>query len=179
MQQVPVRDPARYRFEKFGMRYGIEVTGKVTLYNLRVTSVDQAVHRAHSRMGTEVCTVSMLLIRHVGLENRCKHRHRCRHYRSVGKARNAQRAHLAPGLRYPHPPYCFRSIRLPEEFVRQFAQPSLLPVRLDVREVLPVYPRCAMIGFTAPVGVLQHVLAIQLVIQQIEPIARRSLRFGL
>src|SRR4029453_9622022 len=44
---------------------------------------------------------------------------------------------------------------------------------------LPVPPRCPLVGLAAGVGVLQHVFAVQLVIEQIEPIARRLLRFGL
>jgi len=42
-----------------------------------------------------------------------------------------------------------------------------------------LHPRCAAIGLAAPIRVLQHVFAIQLVVQQIEAIIRRFLRFRL
>jgi hypothetical protein len=92
---------------------------------------------------------------------------------------NAKRALASVRFWYPYTPYCLGPIRLSLEFVRQFTEPALLAICLDVRKVLTVHPRCALVGSTTPVGVLQYILAIQLVVQQIEAIARRSLRFGL
>ena len=52
-------------------------------------------------------------------------------------------------------------------------------IRRDVRKVLLVHSRCALVGLAPIVGVLQPVLAIQLVVQKVEPMARRTLRFRL
>ena len=130
-------------------------------------------------MGAEVRMVPVLLGRHIGFEDRCKHRHRRRHDRPIDNAGDAEWAHLAPGLRYPYTPNCLHAIRLPAESLRQFAKPPLFAIRPNVRKVLPVHPRRATIGLAAPVGILQHVPAMQLVVKQIEPMAGRSLRFGL
>ena len=70
-------------------------------------------------------------------------------------------------------------IRLPAECVRQFVEPSLFPVRLNVRKVLTIYPRCPLVGFAPLVRIGQHVFAIHLVVQQIEPIVRLLLSFYL
>ena len=73
--------------------YG-EVAGQVTFYNLRVTGIDQAVHRAHRRIGTEIRAVGMLLGRHVDFEDRCHHRNCRHHHHPIGYARNTERAQL-------------------------------------------------------------------------------------
>ena len=65
---------------------------------------------------------------------------------------------------------------LPER-KRQLAKPPLHPVRLNVREVLTVYPRCALVRATLGVGVCQDVLAADLVVQRVEAIAGFCLRF--
>ena len=51
-------------------------------------------------------------------------------------------------------------------------------VRFDVRKFLTIYSRCTFISFAPFIGVGQHVFAIQLVVQRVEPIAGRPLRFG-
>ena len=60
---------------------------------------------------------------------------------------------------------------------RQFAEPALYAIRLNIREVLTVYPRCALVRATLSVGVCQDVLAADLVVQRIEAIAGFCLRF--
>jgi hypothetical protein len=97
-------------------------------------------------------------LQHVDFEDGREHHHRCRHHRPIGDARNTEWALPSVRLRYPHTPHCLRPIRLPVEFVRQFAEPAFLAVLLNVRKVLAVHPRCATIGFTTPVGILQHIL---------------------
>ena len=49
-----------------------------------------------------------------------------------------------------------RYVSLPQ-FLRQFVQPPLQPVRLDVLERLAVDPRRAAVGTAAGVGEFQHV----------------------
>jgi len=64
------------------------------------------------------------------------------------------------------------------EFFRQFVQPAVLAIFLDVPECLAVHPGRAVVGTAAIVGMLQDVPAVQLVIEGVEPIVRRVLRFG-
>ena len=65
---------------------------------------------------------------------------------------------------------------LPER-KRQFAKPPLHPVRLNVREVLTIHTRCALVGAALGIGVSQDVLAADLVVQGVETIAGFCLRF--
>src|SRR5207249_11331480 len=81
-------------------------------------------------------------------------------------------------LREEHPAYCLRAISLPPEFVRPLAQPPPDAVRLDVLEAFAVHTRGPAVGSAASIGVVQHVLAVHLVVQQVEPVAGRFLRFG-
>jgi hypothetical protein len=60
---------------------------------------------------------------------------------------------------------------------RQFAKPPLDAIRLDVREVLTVYSRCALIGAALGKRMSQDVLTADLVVQRVEAIAGFCLRF--
>src|SRR5437868_2117994 len=63
------------------------------------------------------------------------------------------------------------------QLLRQFVQPSLFSVRLDVLERLAVDSRRSAIGFAAFIGESQNVLSVPLVIQRIEAKVGRFLRF--
>jgi len=65
---------------------------------------------------------------------------------------------------------------LPER-KRQFAKPPLDAIRLDVREVLTVYPRCALVGAALCKRIGQNVPTADLVVQRVEAIAAFCLRF--
>ena len=56
------------------------------------------------------------------------------------------------GLWYIHPPYRLRLIGSTFQLLRQFVQPSLHSVLLDVLERLAVYARRSIIGFATFVG---------------------------
>ena len=70
-----------------------------------------------------------------------------------------------------------RSISLLPERKRQFAKPPLHPIRLDVREVLTVHTRCALVGAALRIRMGQDVFAADLVVQSVEAIAGFCLRF--
>ena len=69
-----------------------------------------------------------------------------------------QRASLAIRFRDEHAPHRLGAVRPRFQVGRQFVQPPVQPVRLDVLERLAVDPRRAVVGTTADVGPLQHVL---------------------
>src|SRR5271166_5176153 len=90
---------------------------------------------------------------------------------------DAQRPEFAVGLRYVYAPDRVRSVSLLPERKRQFAQPSLDPVRFDGLEVLTVHARRALVGATLGIGVRQNVFAADLVVEGVEAVAGFSLRF--
>jgi hypothetical protein len=106
----------------------------------------------------------------VGLEDRFQHKHRCCHADSIPQGRNAQRAEFAIGLRYKHSSDRFRSVSLLPERKRQFAEPSFFPIRRNVREVLAINTRCALVGAALGIGVRQNVSSADLVVQSVEAI---------
>ena len=61
--------------------------------------------------------------------------------------------------------------------MRQFAKPSLNPIRFDVREGPDRPPRGALVRAAAGIGVRQDVVTADLVVQGIETIAGFCLRF--
>ena len=103
--------------------------------------------------------------------------HRCRHADPIPHARDAQRPEFAVGLRYKHSSDWLWPVSLLPERKRQFSQPSLDPVCLDVREVLAIDPRRALVGAALGIGMRQNILAADLVVQGIEAIAGFCLRF--
>jgi len=68
-------------------------------------------------------------------------------------------------------------VSLPPERKRQFAKPSLHPIRLDVLEALTIHARCALVGATLSIGMRQDVFAADLVVEGVEAIAGFCLRF--
>src|SRR5580693_7130814 len=88
-----------------------------------------------------------------------------------------QRPEFAVGLPYEHSSYRIRMVALLPERKRQFAKPPLDAIRLDVREVLTVYPRCALVGAALGKRMSQDVLTTDLVVQRVEAIAGFRLRF--
>jgi len=69
------------------------------------------------------------------------------------------------------------SVSLLPERKRQFAKPSLHPIRFDVRKLLTVYPRRALVGAALGIGMGQDVVAADLVVEGVEAIAGFCLRF--
>jgi hypothetical protein len=70
-----------------------------------------------------------------------------------------------------------RSVCLLPERKRQFGQPPLHPIRLDVRKVLAVHPRGALVRAALGIGMRQDILPVNLVVQRVEAIPGFRLRF--
>ena len=143
-------------------------------------------HRSsNSPTSTTACcaspgAVGILLWWEVGFEDRFQHHfstHRCCHADSIPQGRDAQRPEFAVGFRYEHSSDGSRSISLLPERKRQFAEPSLHPIRLDIRELLTIHARCALVGAALGIGMNQDVLAADLVVHGVEAIPGFCLRF--
>jgi hypothetical protein len=70
----------------------------------------------------------------------------------------------------------YDSSLLPER-KHQFTEPPFHPVRLDIRRLLTVHTRCALVRATLRVGMRQNVVAADLVVQGVETESRLCLRF--
>src|SRR3954469_7055142 len=90
-----------------------------------------------------------------------------------------QRTLFAITFRDENASYGMRSIRSLSQFGRQFVQPAVAAVRLNVLEGLAVDSRCTVVGPAAQVGEFQDVSSVHLVVQPVEPITGRFLRFGM
>ena len=89
----------------------------------------------------------------------------------------SQRPEFAVGLGDEHSSDGVWSVSLLPESKRQFAKPPLHPIRVDVRKVLAIHPRRALVGAALGIGMRQDVLAADLVVQGVEAIAGFCLRF--
>lgn len=122
--------------------------------------------------------VGVLLGLEVGFEDGFEDDHGGRLCHSVGDRRYAQRAQFAVRLGYPDAFDRLRSIVFLLEPFRQFSQPALRSVRFDFFKVYPVYAGPALVGFAASVGKFKNVSSLDLVVQEVEPVAGLFLRFG-
>jgi len=159
------------------VRNAPEVVREVGVHDFWAAAKQQRFHLDHRLLGISPRTVGILLWRKIGFEDRFQHQHRCRHADPIAQGRDAQRPEFAIGLWYEHSSDRVRSVSLLPERKRQFAKPPLHPVRFDVREVLTVHPRCALVGAALSVGMGQDVFPADLVVQGIEAIAGFCLRF--
>src|SRR5260370_42104784 len=110
----------------------------------------------------------MLLWWEVGFKDRFQHQHRCRHADPIAQGRDAQRPKFAVGLRYEHSSDRVRSISLLPERKCQFAKPPLHPIRLEVRELLTIHTRCALLVAALGIVMRHDVLAADLVVPGLE-----------
>ena len=139
-----------------------EVVCEVGVDDFRMASEQQLFHLDHRLLGVSPRTVGVLLGWKVGFEDRLQHQHRCRHADPITQGRDAQRPKFAVGLRYVHSSDGSRSVSLRPEGKRQFAEPPLHPIRVDVREALTIHTRCALVGAALGIGVRQDILAAHL-----------------
>src|SRR5262249_43689693 len=112
-----------------------------------------------------------------GFKDRFQYQRCRRHADPIPHARDAQRPEFAVGLRYKHSSDWLWPVSLLPERKRQFSQPSLNPVRLDIRKILAVDARRALVGAALGIGMRQNVVAANLVVQSVEAIAGLCLGF--
>src|SRR5215469_8265645 len=104
-----------------------------------MTEVDQLVDVFHRVQCAAVLPIGILFRRQIGLENRFEYQNCCRFRHPVTDSGYSQRPLLPIRLGYIYPPHRFWLIGSAFQFLRQFVQPSLHPVCLDVLEGLIIY----------------------------------------
>jgi hypothetical protein len=177
MQHTPVHDAPRERAHQFGMRDATEVVREVGVDDFRMLIEQRLFHLGHRLLGIAAPPIGVLLGRKVSFEDRVQHQHRCCHAHPVTQSRDAQRPQVAVGFRDIHSSDRIRSVPLLPERKRQFTEPPLDPVLLDIRKVLAVYTRRPLVGAALGVGMRQDVLAVDLVVQGVEAVPGFRLRF--
>jgi hypothetical protein len=161
------------------MRNAAEIVREVGVDHVAMATEQQLSHLGHRLSGIAAGAIGILLEWEIGLEDRLQHK-RCRcHADPIPQGRDAQGAKLAVRLRDIHAPDRSRSISLLPERKRQFAEPPLDPIRLDIRKVLAVYTRRTLVGAALGIGMRQDVGAADLVVQGVKAIPGFSLRFGM
>src|ERR1700730_13120900 len=158
------------------MRNASEVVREVGVDDFRVTTEQQLFHLDHRLLGIAPGTVRVLFRWKVGFEDRFQHQHRCCHADPIPQGRDAQRPEFAVGLRYEHSSDRSRSVSLLPERKRQFAKTPPYAIRLNVRKVLTIYPRCARVGAALSKRMSQNILTADLVVQRVEAIVGFCLR---
>ena len=151
---------------------------EVGIDDFPVSAKQQFFHLDRRLLGVPPRPVSVLFGWKVGFKDRFQYQRCRRHADPIPHVRDPQRPEFAVGLRYKHSSDWLWSVGLLPERKRQFSQPPLDPVCLDVRKILAVDPRRALIGAALGIGMRQNDVAADLVVQSEEAIAgfRLSLR---
>jgi hypothetical protein len=132
-----------------------EVVRKVGVNDIRLATKQPFLHLVHRLLGVTARTVGILFRCKISLKDQLKHPHRCCHADPIPHGRNAQQPELAVGLRDVHSSDRIRSESLLPVRKRQFAKPPLNAIRFDIREVLTIDPRCALVGTALSIGMRQ------------------------
>ncbi len=177
MQHTPINDPACERLQQLAMGDAPEVIRKVGVNDVRVAPKQQLFHLDHRLLGRSPGAVGVLFGWKVGFENRLQHQQCCCQANPIPQGRDAQRPQFTLGLGYEHSSDRLRPVSLLPERKRQFAKPPPYPIGLDVREILTVHTRRALVRAALGIGMSQDVLTADLVVQGIEAIAGFCLRF--
>src|SRR6201982_2968357 len=159
------------------MGYAPKEIREVGIDDFPVPAKQQCFHCDRRLLGIPPWPVGILFGWKIGLQDRCQNQRCRRHADPTPYARDAQRPEFAVGLRYIHSSDWLWPISLLPEGKRQFRQPSLDPLRLDVRKNLAVDARRALVSPALGIGMRQNVVAADLVVQSVEAIAGFRLRF--
>src|SRR5215469_11037121 len=123
------------------MGYAPKEIREVGIDDFPVPAKQQFFHCDRRLLGTPPWPVGVLFGWKIGFKDRVQYQRCRRHADPIPHARDAQRPELAVGLRYIHSSDWLWPISLVPERKRQFSQPSLDPVCLDVRKILAVDTR--------------------------------------
>src|SRR5215510_7647722 len=125
-------------------------------------------------------TVAVRIVLEVGLEDRFQHDLGGRLNHPIANGGNAERT-LAFAIRFwdHHTPHRIGPIRLRDQFLAQACQPPFQAPLLDLHESYSVNARSTRIGAGRPVGVVQNVLATDLVVEHVEAESRLRLRLAI
>src|SRR5205814_3012368 len=105
----------------------------------------QLLHLYDRLLVASLSAVGVDFWRNICFEDLRQHQRRRCHADPIPHGRDAQRPEFAVGLWYKHSSDWLRPVGLLPERKRQFSQPSLDPIRLDVRKILAVDARRALI----------------------------------
>ena len=177
MQHARVHDASRERTHQFCVWNAAEVVREVGVNDFRVIVEQRVLHIHHRLLGVAARPVGVLLGWKVSIEDRVEHQHRRCHAHPITQGRDTQRPKFAIGFRDKHSSDRIWSVALLLERKCQFAKPSLDPVFLDLREVLTVHARCALVRAALSIGMRQDVFPVNLVVQGVEAIPSFTLRF--
>ena len=162
MQHAPINDPTRHRLSEVGMWNAPEVVRKVGVYDVRVATEHQLLHLYDRLLGVSPGTVGVDFRRKIGFEDRLQHQQRCCHADLIPHARDTQWPEFAVGFRYKHSSDRLWPVSLLPERKRQFSQPSLDPICLDIRKILAVDTRRPLVRAALGIGMRQNVVAADL-----------------
>jgi len=154
------------------MRYGIEILGDVGIDYLRFAFQEINIYIFHRLMGTPLRSESVRVVLKVSFEDRLDYYLHCHLHYPVPDHRYSQRSFAACCLRNVNPANSLRLVVFPlkctsDLFKILFGSSFSL---LDAIEGFTIYSRCSLARFDKPVGVVQDVQPVYLVIEKIESV---------
>ena len=177
-EQAPVAHAPGHALHQLGVGDLTEIVREIAIYHFVVAPVEEPVDVSDRIQGASFRPVTVLLGFQVGLKDRPQYKHgRCLRH-PVPHGWYTQRPELAGlFLRDQDLAHRLRRIGPFPQIPRQFPEPSLHTVRLDVTEALPVDPGLAAVAASQSPGLPEKVLPPHLVAQGMKAPSGFFLRF--
>ena len=157
MKQIPVNNAECYLFKKFYVWSRVKVADQIRANRTEIGVAQQPDYFAHGILSIPILSIGVLLRRQLGLEDCSQDQHsRCLAH-SISQPGNTKRPEFSIWFRNKDPSDRTRSIGSFLELLRQFPEPSLCAISLDILERDAVYARSALFGAAAGISVCEQV----------------------
>jgi hypothetical protein len=123
--------------------------------------------------------IGVLFRLQISLEDRFQYQNRRHLDHAILDGRYAQRSLLSVGFWDVYPANRQRAIGLRPQRLRPFFQPFRHAALFNLLERDSVHARRTTVGAASPPRLRQHILAMEFVVQRVEPVGRIPLRFGM
>src|SRR5512133_1321913 len=159
------------------MRDRVEVFGYIGVYHVGIAAAEKRMDFFDRVGSTPLRAIAVGAGVEIRFEERLKHQFGGGLYHPIPYSWNAEwPLAVTPGLRDHHPSHRCWSVRLLDQVLPDAGQPLFQPVCLDHREAYPVHPWRSLVRARQFIGMAQNVLAIDLVVEQVEAEIRLRLR---
>ena len=158
------------------MRYRVEVFRQVRIDDIRVPLAQRRMHRPNRIVRRTPRSIAIGTVLEVRFEDRFQHQLRGRLRHAVPNRRDPEWSLAAAWFGNHHPAHRRRPIRLLAQVLSQRREPRFHAGRVDVLETHPVHTGGSARRARQSIGMGEDVLAVHLVVQQIEPVLGLLLR---
>ena len=178
-QYFPIDNSPGHTLHKFPVWDRIKVFRQIGINDIRIPLVEKHVHSLDGVARASLRSITIGTRFQIRFENRLQHHLGSRLNHSIPNSWNAKRPLASSRLRYHYALHRLRLVPFSAKFLPEPSQPLLQSLRLNLLKGLPIYSRRASIGFCQFISLGQYILAVNLVVKQVETVFRFILRLAI